>query len=61
MTGYNLTGDPHLVPPRPRLFLVAQYYAALNYAAASARQRGVRRKVYLMPLGGAAGMGCLGL
>eukprot|EP00435_Cladocopium_sp_Y103_P046426 s3366_g13.t1 len=35
------------------LFLVAQYYAALKYAAESAgRLRRTRRRVYLMPLGG---------
>ena len=42
----------------PRLFLVAQYYAALKYAAESTRLVGrnrARRRVYLMPLGGADG------
>ena len=42
----------------PRLFLVAQYYAALKYAAESTRLLGrnrTRRRVYLMPLGGADG------
>ena len=47
--------------PRPlRLFLVAQYYAALKYAAESVdavrvRRNGRRRRVYLMPLGGVDG------
>ena len=34
------------------LFLVAQYYAALTYAAETATARGRKRRVYLMPLGG---------
>ena len=44
--------------PRPlRLFLVAQYYAALKYAAESVRsgRNRTRRRVYLMPLGGVDG------
>jgi len=31
---------------------VAQYYAALTYAAETATARGRKRRVYLMPLGG---------
>ena len=42
----------------PRLFLVAQYYAALKFAAESALRSGSRsRRVYLMPLGGGKRLG----
>ncbi|CAL1150188.1 unnamed protein product [Cladocopium goreaui] len=44
-----------LLAEQGRLFLVAQYYAALKYAAESTRLVGrnrTRRRVYLMPLGG---------
>ena len=33
------------------LFLIAQYYGALKYAALAAKEENRRRKVFLMPLG----------
>ena len=44
--------DPKYQADIAELILIAQYYGALKHAAIVAAEKGMKRKVYLMPLGG---------